>query len=120
MAHGISDDTLVGERGVTLSGGQRQRIAIARALVKDAPILIMDEPTSAVDLESEGLIMDALTHLMQKCTVILITHRPSLIKLANRVVMLTDGVIKEVGTDERLRADGGFQDLLDGAGSATP
>jgi ATP-binding cassette subfamily B protein len=91
-----SYDTHVGERGVTLSGGQRQRIAIARALLKDAPILILDEPTSFVDADSERLIMEALARLIKGRTTVLITHRASLTELADRVVGLRDGVIAEL------------------------
>ena len=86
-------ETDVGERGVTLSGGQRQRIAIARALLRNAPVLIMDEPTSAVDPESERLILDALKQLVRGRTVLIITHRPSLTQLANRVVTLAGGTL---------------------------
>ena len=98
-AHGFISElpkgyaTEVGERGLTLSGGQRQRIAIARALLTNAPVLIMDEPTSAVDPESERLILDALRHLVRGRTVLIITHRPSLTQLANRVVTLANGTL---------------------------
>jgi ATP-binding cassette subfamily B protein len=88
----------VGERGVTLSGGQRQRIAIARAVLRNTPILILDEPTSAVDRQSESIILKALARLMRGRTVIIITHRPSASRLASRVVGLSDGVIVEVGS----------------------
>ncbi len=96
----------VGERGVTLSGGQRQRIAIARALLKDAPILILDEPTSAVDTESEALIMEALGRLMKERTVIVITHRVSITALADRVAVIVDGVITETGRRGELAPEG--------------
>ena len=99
-------DSPVGERGVTLSGGQRQRIAIARALLKDAPILILDEPTSAVDAGSEGLIREALQRLMKGRTVVVITHRPSTTELAERVAVLDDGVVVEEGTIEEMREGG--------------
>ncbi|HJY80618.1 MAG TPA: ABC transporter ATP-binding protein [Candidatus Binatia bacterium] len=101
-------DSYVGERGVTVSGGQRQRIAIARALLKDAPILILDEPTSSVDRESEGLIMEALARLIVGRTVIIITHRLSTTGLADRVAVLADGVIVEEGRPEELRTNGRF------------
>src|SRR5262249_54893477 len=101
-------DTYVGERGVTLSGGQRQRIAIARALLKDAPILILDEPTSSVDRESEGLILEALGRLIVGRTVIIITHRLSATDLADRVAVLADGVIVEEGRPEHLHTNGRF------------
>ncbi len=101
-------DSAVGERGVTMSGGQRQRIAIARAILKDAPILILDEPTSAVDAESEGIIMEALTALIEGRTVIIIAHRLSTTELADRVAVLVDGAIVETGSLEELRANGHF------------
>lgn len=81
-------DTVLGERGVTLSGGQRQRLSIARALLKDAPILILDEPTSALDSETERAVMDALHHLMQGRTTLMIAHRQSTIQRADRIVKL--------------------------------
>jgi len=105
-------DTYVGERGVTLSGGQRQRIGIARALLKDAPILILDEPTSSVDRESELLILEALGRLIVGRTVIIITHRLSASDLADCVAVLSDGVITEVGKPEALRATGRFYGRL--------
>lgn len=96
----------VGERGVNLSGGQRQRISIARALLKNAPILILDEPTSSVDNESEGLIRAALQKLVQGRTTIIITHRPSLSYLAHRIVVLQDGRIAWSGSRDQLQAGG--------------
>jgi subfamily B ATP-binding cassette protein MsbA len=95
--------TPVGERGVTLSGGQRQRIAIARALLKGAPILILDEPTSAVDRRSETLILEALARLMQGRTVIIIAHRLGTLDLVDRVAVLIDGRIAYLGTPEGAR-----------------
>ncbi len=102
-------ETLVGERGVKLSGGQRQRIAIARAFLKDAPILILDEATSSLDSESEQVIQESLEHLMQNRTVIAIAHRLSTLKKMDRIVVIEDGEIVEDGTpDELLQKENGF------------
>lgn len=95
-------NTIVGERGVKLSGGQRQRIAIARAILKDAPILILDEATSALDSESEVLIQQALWKLMQKCTTLVIAHRLSTIQKMDRILVLENGTIAEEGTHQKL------------------
>ncbi|RYX78611.1 ABC transporter ATP-binding protein [bacterium] len=100
-------DTLVGERGVKLSGGQRQRIAIARAILKDAPILILDEATSALDSESERLIQDALEKLMKGRTSIVVAHRLSTIAKLDRIIVLEDGSILEDGTHAQLLTQNG-------------
>ena len=91
-------DTPIGERGVTLSGGQRQRIGIARAFIRDAPILILDEPTASLDTESEELVMEGLDRLMKGRTVIMITHRLNTIRAADTIVVLHSGVVAEQGT----------------------
>ena len=101
-------DSLVGERGLTLSGGQRQRIGIARAIIRNAPILILDEPTAALDTESEKLVIDALERLMKGRTVITIAHRLSTIRDAHKIIVLKDGVVAEEGTHDELVARGGF------------
>jgi ATP-binding cassette subfamily B protein len=95
-------ETTVGERGVKLSGGQRQRIAIARAILKDAPILVLDEATSALDSDSEKLIQDALSKLMKGRTSIVVAHRLSTISKLDRIIVLEDGQIDEQGSHEAL------------------
>jgi len=104
MPHGY--DTMVGERGLTLSGGQRQRIGIARAVVRNSPILILDEPTAALDTESEKLVMEALERLMKGRTVITIAHRLSTIRDADKIVVLKGGYVAEEGTHDELVALG--------------
>ena len=98
---------MVGERGLTLSGGQRQRIGIARAIVRNAPILILDEPTAALDSESEKLVMEALERLTKGRTVLTIAHRLSTIRDAHKILVLKDGVVAEEGTHDELVARNG-------------
>ncbi|MDQ3106203.1 MAG: ATP-binding cassette domain-containing protein, partial [Actinomycetota bacterium] len=100
-------ETLVGERGIKLSGGQRQRIAIARAIVRNAPILVLDEATSALDSESEGLIQLALHNLMERSTSLVIAHRLSTVQQMDRLVVLDHGRVVEQGTHTQLVAQGG-------------
>ena len=101
-------DTPVGERGLTLSGGQRQRIGIARALIRNAPILILDEPTAALDTESEKMVMEGLDRLMKGRTVMTITHRLNTIRHADMIIVLHDGIVAEQGTHDELLALGGI------------
>jgi subfamily B ATP-binding cassette protein MsbA len=100
-------DTVIGEQGVKLSGGERQRISIARALLKNAPILILDEATSSLDSESEIEVQKALEYLMEGRTTLVIAHRLSTIRKANRIVVISNGEIVEVGTHEELMEKNG-------------
>jgi ATP-binding cassette subfamily B protein/subfamily B ATP-binding cassette protein MsbA len=99
--------TVLGERGATLSGGERQRVSIARALLKDAPILILDEPTSALDAETERLLLEALQRLTAGRSTLIIAHRLSTVRRANRIVVLQEGRVVETGTHDQLLASGG-------------
>ncbi len=106
-------ETYVGERGVKLSGGERQRVAIARAILRNSPVLVLDEATSSLDSESEGLIQDALEKLMKDKTVIVIAHRLSTIAKMDRIIFIDNGEIKESGTHEELFSlkDGQYRKL---------
>jgi subfamily B ATP-binding cassette protein MsbA len=95
-------DTMIGERGLRLSGGERQRIAIARALLKNAPILILDEATSSLDTESEALVQGALQNLISGRTVFVIAHRLTTVRHADRIVVLESGCVADSGTHEDL------------------
>jgi subfamily B ATP-binding cassette protein MsbA len=97
-------DSMIGEMGMQISGGQRQRLAIARALLKNAPILVLDEATSSLDAESERLVQEALENLMSTRTTLVIAHRLSTIRRADRIVVLSGGRIVEQGTHEELLA----------------
>ncbi|HEV2185943.1 MAG TPA: ABC transporter ATP-binding protein [Stellaceae bacterium] len=110
MPHGY--DTQVGERGLTLSGGQRQRIGIARAIIRNSPILILDEPTAALDTASEELVVSALDRLMKGRTAITIAHRLSTIRNSDKIIVLKDGVVAEEGThDELIKLGGVYAEL---------
>jgi ATP-binding cassette, subfamily B, bacterial len=110
LPHGY--DTSVGERGVTLSTGQQQRISIARAFLKDAPLLLLDEPTSALDVATESDILDGLEELMAGRTVLIVTHRLSTIRPSHRVVVLAGGIIAEDGLHEELLKARGPYEML--------
>jgi len=101
-------DTLVGDRGTLLSGGQRQRIAIARAILKDAPVLILDEATSSLDTDSERRIQAALAQLARNRTTLVIAHRLSTVEQADRILVLDDGAVVETGTHAELLQEGGL------------
>jgi len=110
----LKKETVIGERGVRLSGGERQRIAIARALLKNAPILILDEATSALDSESESLVQSALQNLITGRTVVVIAHRLSTVRRADRIVVLENGTIADIGAhDELMKKLGTYRRLYD-------
>ena len=111
-------DTMLGERGAMLSGGERQRIAVARAFLKDAPILILDEPTSAIDSKTEAVILDALDRLMQGRTTFMIAHRLATIRNADLILVMHHGEVAERGTHEELLARGGLYKQLSDLQSA--
>ncbi|SDD27913.1 ABC transporter ATP-binding protein [Streptomyces prasinopilosus] len=111
-------DTLVGERGARLSGGQRQRLAIARALIRDPKVLVLDEATSALDTRSEALVQEALARLLHGRTTFVVAHRLSTVRGADRIVVMADGRIQEVGTHEELLRRGGAYTALHGGQAA--
>src|SRR5262249_49292236 len=119
-AHGLVSrlpkayETKVGERGAQLSGGERQRVAVARAFLKDAPILILDEPTSSIDSKTEAVILDALDRLMEGKTTFMIAHRLSTIRNAHKILVVNQGELVETGThDELVSQDGLYRQLYD-------
>jgi ABC-type multidrug transport system fused ATPase/permease subunit len=113
--------TVIGERGVGLSGGQRQRIAIARAILRDSPILILDEPTSALDPDSEALIVHALENLPTGRTTVVIAHRLSTVRHADRIVVIERGRVVEQGTPTALlAADGHYRHMAMTSGWSAP
>ena len=93
---------MIGENGSTLSGGERQRISIARALLKDAPIILLDEATASLDAENETEIQQAISRLVERKTVLIIAHRMRTVENANKIVVLSDGTVAETGTPEEL------------------
>ena len=105
-------DTIIGDRGMNLSGGQRQRLTIARAVFKDAPILILDEATSSLDMESERLVQDAINKMMEHCTSIIIAHRLSTIRHVDEIIVLQKGVVVERGNHEELLKKQGYYSRL--------
>ena len=110
VVHQLNEDIndreirLIGENGERLSGGERQRISIARAILKDAPIILMDEATASLDVENESLIQEALSELIKNKTVIVIAHRMRTVRGADKIVLLNQGKIEAMGTDAELQA----------------
>ena len=114
---GLKDgyNTIIGESGINLSGGQKQRIAIARALLKNTPIILLDEPTSALDSESESIIIETLNKLKKEKTVVIISHRISTINIADEIIVIKDGAIIEQGTHKKLyNEDSYYRELYSG------
>jgi len=101
-------DTMIGERGIKLSGGQKQRLSIARAILRNRPVLILDEATSSVDVETEALIQQAMDKVMENRTTIIIAHRLSTVKKADKIIVLKEGVIEDIGTHDELMERGGL------------
>jgi ATP-binding cassette subfamily B protein len=113
-------DAEIGERGVKLSGGQKQRIAVARAMLKDAPILVLDEATSSLDSKAERLVQEGLEELMADRTTLIIAHRLSTISSVDRIITIRDGLIDEIGTPAELAlTDGIYSELLSLQASST-
>ena len=107
-------DSMTGENGSELSGGERQRISIARAFLKDAPIILMDEATASLDVDNESLIQEAISRLIQNKTVLIIAHRMRTVDGVDKIVVLKDGIVAESGTPEELKeADGIYRHMVE-------
>ena len=107
-------DTLIGENGAKLSGGERQRISIARALLKDAPIVLLDEATASLDVENETKVQEALSTLLANKTVLVIAHRMRTVQSADKIIVLEDGKVKEEGTPTNLyKQNGLYRHMVD-------
>ena len=105
---GMLQLTMIGENGCTLSGGERQRISIARAILKDAPVIILDEATASMDVENESMVQEALSELLRNKTVLVIAHRMRTIAGADKIVVLENGRVAEQGNPEELMKNGGI------------